>query len=233
MMLVEADAVEAEPVGLFPRGEMLGIGPDRNVRIEMLPRQRIGQLGSHFQMVELLAIGEEIEKKHLHRAPPLRIAAAARSMGEVPLDPQACARACARAAGSGRSGAGSEASASAACRAAPFAGQAPAAAVVPTVAIPAQQARPAASGNVDLSLAPLRLGAGGLQPGAVLPALARLKATAGTMSGETTLGWGAAGMQGTGRIGFDGASFADADSGVSIDGLSGFVAFDRAVAFWT
>ena len=112
-------------------------------------------------------------------------------------------------------------------RTARFSGQATGAAGVPVIAISAQQALNAGSGSADISLAPLRLGAGGLQPGAMLPALARLKATAGTVSGETTLGWGAAGMRGTGRIAFDGASFADADSGVSVDGLSGIVAFDR------
>ena len=43
-MLVEADAVIAEPVDLLPRREMLGIGARRDVGLEMLAPQRIGQL---------------------------------------------------------------------------------------------------------------------------------------------------------------------------------------------
>ena len=44
MMLVEADAVIAQPVHLFPGIEMLGVGADRDVRLEMPLAQRIGQL---------------------------------------------------------------------------------------------------------------------------------------------------------------------------------------------
>ena len=63
MMLVEADAVEAEPVGLLPRCEMLGIGADRDLRLEVLARQRIRQLGPDLQMIELFAIGQQIKEK--------------------------------------------------------------------------------------------------------------------------------------------------------------------------
>lgn len=114
-----------------------------------------------------------------------------------------------------------------------FAGRATGAAGVPMVTIAAKQALTGASGKVDFSLAPLRLGAGGLQPGAVLPALARLKTTAGTVSGETMIGWSAAGMKGVARIGFDDASFSDTDSGISLDGLSGTVAFDSLMPLTT
>ena len=43
-MLVEADAVVAEPVDLLPGVEMLGVGAHRDVGLEMRLRQRIGQL---------------------------------------------------------------------------------------------------------------------------------------------------------------------------------------------
>jgi hypothetical protein len=41
-MLVEADAIVAEPVHLLPDREMLGIGARRDLRIEMILRQGIG-----------------------------------------------------------------------------------------------------------------------------------------------------------------------------------------------
>ncbi len=67
VMLVEADAVIAEPVELLPGGEMLGIGARRDLGLEMLLRQRIGQLAADFQMVELLAIGQQVKDKDFHR----------------------------------------------------------------------------------------------------------------------------------------------------------------------
>ena len=36
----------------------------------MLPRQRIGQLGADLQMLELFAIGQQVEEEDFHRAAP-------------------------------------------------------------------------------------------------------------------------------------------------------------------
>ena len=66
MMLVEPDPVIAEPVELLPGVEMLGIGPRRDFGLEMPFRQRIGQLVADLQMIELLAIGQEIKDKDFH-----------------------------------------------------------------------------------------------------------------------------------------------------------------------
>ena len=43
-MLVEADAVVAQPVHLLPGIEVLGIGADRDIGLEMPLAQGIGQL---------------------------------------------------------------------------------------------------------------------------------------------------------------------------------------------
>ncbi len=67
MMLVEPDPVIAEPVQFLPGFEMLGIGPDGDFGLEMPARQRIGELVADFQMVELFAIGQQIEDEDLHR----------------------------------------------------------------------------------------------------------------------------------------------------------------------
>ena len=66
VMLVEADAIIAEPVELLPGGEMLGVGARRDLGREMLSRQRIGQLAADFQMFELLAIGQQVKDKDFH-----------------------------------------------------------------------------------------------------------------------------------------------------------------------
>jgi hypothetical protein len=67
MVLVEPDAVIAEPVELLPGREMFGIGPRRNFGFEILLRERIRQLVPDLQMLELLAIGQEVEYEDLHR----------------------------------------------------------------------------------------------------------------------------------------------------------------------
>ena len=66
MMLVEADAVIAEPVELLPCREMLGIGARRDFGLEVLLAKRIGQLAADFQMFELLAIRQQIKDKDFH-----------------------------------------------------------------------------------------------------------------------------------------------------------------------
>jgi hypothetical protein len=68
VMLVEPDAVIAQAVELFPGFEMLCIGACRYLRLEKLLGQRIWQLVVDFQMIELLAIRQEIEDEDFHAA---------------------------------------------------------------------------------------------------------------------------------------------------------------------
>ena len=70
-MLVEADAVIAEPVHLFPGFEMLGIGAHRNIGLEVAAGERIGELAANLEMVELFAIGEQVEDEDFHGAFPV------------------------------------------------------------------------------------------------------------------------------------------------------------------
>ncbi len=65
MMLVEADAVESQPVHFLPRLEMLLKGARAHLRIEISPRQRIGDVAAGFELVELPAIGHQVEHIHL------------------------------------------------------------------------------------------------------------------------------------------------------------------------
>src|SRR5262249_35450528 len=69
VVLVEPDPVIAEPVELFPGVEMLAIGPGRDLGVEMFVGQRVGQLVAELQMLELLAISQEIEDKNFHYLP--------------------------------------------------------------------------------------------------------------------------------------------------------------------
>ena len=66
MVLVEADAVVAEPVHLLPGVEVLGVGADGDLGLEMLRGQRIGQLAADLQMVEIFAVGEQVEDEDFH-----------------------------------------------------------------------------------------------------------------------------------------------------------------------
>jgi hypothetical protein len=65
-MLVEADAVIAQPVHLLPRREMLGIGAHGDVGLEELPAERIGQFRADFHVLEVFAVGQQVEDKDLH-----------------------------------------------------------------------------------------------------------------------------------------------------------------------
>src|SRR5215472_10792566 len=48
---------------------MLGIGPCRYLGLEVFVGQRIGQLAVDFQMLELLAVSQQIKDEDLHRIP--------------------------------------------------------------------------------------------------------------------------------------------------------------------
>src|ERR1700722_16013325 len=69
-MLVEADAVVTEPVPLLPGFQMLGVGPNRDVGLEIPVRERVGQLAADLEMVELFAVGEQIKDENFHGALP-------------------------------------------------------------------------------------------------------------------------------------------------------------------
>jgi hypothetical protein len=56
MMLVKPDAVVAEPVELLPCLEMFGIGPRRDLGLEIFARQWVGQLVADFQVLELFSL---------------------------------------------------------------------------------------------------------------------------------------------------------------------------------
>jgi hypothetical protein len=90
-MLVEPGAVIAEPIELLPSLEMFGIGPCRDLRLEILLRQRIGQLVADLQMLELFTVRQEIENEDLHRiVPPGRCSAMTRDGrgGEKAFQPE-------------------------------------------------------------------------------------------------------------------------------------------------
>ena len=65
-MLVEAHAVVTQPVHLLPRRKMLGIGAYRYVSLEELPTERIGELRADLHVLEVFAVGQQVEDKDLH-----------------------------------------------------------------------------------------------------------------------------------------------------------------------
>lgn len=85
----------------------------------------------------------------------------------------------------------------------------------------------AGSGDAAAVLAPLDMETDRAQPGTLLPALARLSTTGGTVQGEGSLAWTPRGRQAGARVVLDRVSLEDADTGLAIDGLSGAVTFDR------
>ena len=75
MMLVETDAVIAEAVHFLPGIEMLGVGANGDVGLEVTVRQRIGEFAADLEMVKLFAVGEQIEDENFHgRASPKNLA---------------------------------------------------------------------------------------------------------------------------------------------------------------
>src|SRR5215469_6603449 len=63
VMLVEADAVETQALHLLPRLDMLGIVPLRELWIEILAGQRVGEV---LEFVEMMAVRHEVEQKYFH-----------------------------------------------------------------------------------------------------------------------------------------------------------------------
>ena len=65
-MLVQADAVIAEPVHLLPHGEMLLVGARRGLGIEIRFRQRKGHVPPGLELVEMTVEREKVEQEDLH-----------------------------------------------------------------------------------------------------------------------------------------------------------------------
>ena len=73
MVLVEADAVVAQPVHRLPRVEVLGVRLHRHLRLEVAPRQRPRQLVALLQVVEVFVVGKQVEHEHAHAGPPCQM----------------------------------------------------------------------------------------------------------------------------------------------------------------
>lgn len=69
MALVEAHPVTAEPVELVPCREVLGTGPHGNLRFEMGLGKQTWQAIGGAQVIQRLAIGQQVEDKDLHAHP--------------------------------------------------------------------------------------------------------------------------------------------------------------------
>lgn len=79
------------------------------------------------------------------------------------------------------------------------------------------------SGQARLTLQPVRFAPGGLQPAALVPALAAIEEASGAVAGDATLRWREATLEGGGEARLDDLSFAIA--GLRIEGLNGDVRF--------
>ena len=66
VVLVEAYTVEAERVHFFPDREMFLVSARRDLGVEVIARQRIGQMAVCLVLVEVLVVGEEVEKIDFH-----------------------------------------------------------------------------------------------------------------------------------------------------------------------
>ena len=87
-MLIEPQPVVAELVDQFPCVEVLGIGSDCNLWFKMAAGEGVRKLGTRFQVVELLAIGKQVEDKDFHGTVPVTLGAVWDvEMAEVNLAP--------------------------------------------------------------------------------------------------------------------------------------------------
>ena len=66
MVLVEPHSIIPQMVELFPGLEVLGISACGDFGLEIFLWQRVGQFVVDFEMLELFAIGQEIENEDLH-----------------------------------------------------------------------------------------------------------------------------------------------------------------------
>ena len=66
VVLVQPDAVVAEPVHLLPHGEMLLVGARRDLRLEIGARQRKRHVPAGLELVEMAVERQEVEQEDLH-----------------------------------------------------------------------------------------------------------------------------------------------------------------------
>src|SRR5262249_60921807 len=72
VVLVEADAVEAQLLHQGPGVQVLTIVPHRELRAEVLRGQRVGQLAVDLEVIEVLGIRQQVESEDPHWASALR-----------------------------------------------------------------------------------------------------------------------------------------------------------------
>src|SRR6185312_14512398 len=88
----EADAVIAKPVHFLPGFEVLRIGTNRDVRLEVAVGERIRQLAADLEMIELFAIGEQVKNENLHGVLPRGASARGKLFTEVTATPHLAPR---------------------------------------------------------------------------------------------------------------------------------------------
>ena len=66
VVLVQADAVEAELVHLLPGLQMLLVGLRRDLAIVVIVGERVGQVLRRLVLVEVLSVGEQVEDEDFH-----------------------------------------------------------------------------------------------------------------------------------------------------------------------
>ena len=68
VVLVQPDAVIAEPVHLLPHREMLLVGARRDFRIEIRARQRERHMTAGLELVEMAVERQQVEQEDLHES---------------------------------------------------------------------------------------------------------------------------------------------------------------------
>jgi hypothetical protein len=73
MVLVEPETVVTEAIDLFPCVQVLRVGADRDVRLEVPGGERVGQFVADFQVVEMFAVRQQIEHEDPHGTSALTV----------------------------------------------------------------------------------------------------------------------------------------------------------------
>jgi hypothetical protein len=81
-MFVEAQAIVAETIDFLPGVEVLRVGSDREVGVEVTRGERVGEFVVDLQVVEVFAIGEKVEDEDFHDAPCVVLVHLAHEVGE-------------------------------------------------------------------------------------------------------------------------------------------------------
>ena len=74
MVLVKAEAVVGEAVDLFPCVQVLSIGANRDVRLEVPGRERASEFVADFQVVEMFVVRQQIEREDPYGTSPEALA---------------------------------------------------------------------------------------------------------------------------------------------------------------